>query len=280
MFLAFLTKTIQTMNKPISIRNLFTLLIRVFLTSFLLMVVVTSVFSARVTTSTRPGGVISDADLAIPVSGTVTDAAGVPLPGVNVVEKGTTNGTTTDVSGRFSLNVQGETSVLVFSFIGYATQEVAVGNRTDFSINLLEDVQALQEVVVVGYGTQEKVNLTGAVGVTTGEALKNRPIANVGEGLQGVVPNLNVNIRNGDPSEPIDFNIRGYESINGGAPLVLVDGVPMDLNTLNPSDIESVSVLKDASAAAVYGARAAFGVILVTTKKGKGEKYRWQNPSF
>lgn len=208
----------------------------------------------------------------ITVTGTVSDQAGQPLPGVNVVEKGTTNGTTTDVSGKFSLNVQGENSVLVFSFIGYATQEMPVGNRTDFSISLAEDVQALQEVVVVGYGTQEKVNLTGAVGVTTGESLKNRPIANVGEGLQGVIPNLNVNIRNGDPAEPIDFNVRGYESINGGQPLVLVDGVPMDLNRINPNDIESVSVLKDASAAAVYGARAAFGVILVTTKKGRGEK--------
>lgn len=210
--------------------------------------------------------------LVINVSGKVTDETGQILPGVNVVEKGTTNGTTTDIQGRFSLNVQGEASVLVFSFIGYATQEVTVGNRTDFSINLLEDVQALQEVVVVGYGTQEKVNLTGAVGVTSGEALKNRPIANVGEGLQGVVPNLNVNIRNGDPAQPIDFNVRGFESINGGQPLVLVDGVPMDLNRVNPNDIESVSVLKDASAAAVYGARAAFGVILVTTKKGQGEK--------
>jgi TonB-linked SusC/RagA family outer membrane protein len=134
------------------------------------------------------------------------------------------------------------------------------------------DIQSLSEIVVVGYGTQEKVNLTGAVGVTDGEVLQNRPIANVGEGLQGVVPNLNVDIRNGDPSQPIDFNIRGYESINGGQPLVLVDGVPMDLNKINPNDIESISVLKDASAAAVYGARAAFGVILVTTKRGEGEK--------
>lgn len=212
------------------------------------------------------------ATMAVAVSGTVADRSGQPVPGVNVVEKGTTNGTTTDASGKFSLNVQGENSILVFSFIGYTTQEIVVGNRTDFSVTLAEDVQSLEEVVVVGYGTQEKVNLTGAVGVTSGEALKNRPIANVGEGLQGLVPNLNVNIRNGDPSEPIDFNVRGYESINGGQPLVLVDGVPMDLNRLNPSDIESISVLKDASAAAVYGARAAFGVILVTTKKGHGDK--------
>jgi TonB-dependent SusC/RagA subfamily outer membrane receptor len=108
--------------------------------------------------------------------------------------------------------------------------------------------------------------------VAKGEVLQQRPIANVGEGLQGVIPNLNINIRNGDPAAGIDFNIRGYESINGGSPLVLVDGVPMDFNKLNPNDIESISVLKDAAAAAVYGARAAFGVILVTTKRGKSEK--------
>ena len=216
--------------------------------------------------------IFAKASAAIPVTGIVTEENGQPLPGVNVVEKGTTNGTTTDASGKFSLNIQSESSVLVFSFIGYTTQEVTVGNQTNINISLRTDVQALQEVVVVGYGTQEKVNLTGAVGVTSGEALRNRPIANVGEGLQGVVPNLNVNIRNGDPAEPIDFNVRGFESINGGAPLVLVDGVPMDLNRVNPNDVESISVLKDAAAAAVYGARAAFGVILVTTKKGRGEK--------
>lgn len=210
--------------------------------------------------------------LAVTVTGVVTDDANQPLPGVNVVEKGTTNGTTTDVSGRFSLNVQGESSILVFSFIGYATQEVTVGNRTNFNISLEADVTALQEVVVVGYGTQEKVNLTGAVGTASGEVLQNRPIANVGEGLQGMVPNLNVNIRNGDPTTPIDFNVRGFESINGGQPLILVDNVPMDLNAINPNDIESISVLKDAGSAAVYGARAAFGVILVTTKKGRGER--------
>src|SRR5687768_13158458 len=113
---------------------------------------------------------------AITVSGTVNDETGQALPGVNVVEKGTTNGTTTDATGRFSLNVQGESSVLVFSFIGYTTREITVANQTNFSINLQADVRALQEVVVVGYGTQEKVNLTGAVGVASGEQLQNRPI--------------------------------------------------------------------------------------------------------
>src|SRR5690606_20841304 len=111
-----------------------------------------------------------------------------------------------------------------------------------------------------------------AIGVAAAERLENRPIANAGEGLQGVIPNLNIAPRNGDPAQSPAFNIRGFQSINGGVPLVLVDNVPMDLNRINPNDIESVSVLKDASAAAVYGARAAFGVILVTTKKGSGDK--------
>ena len=202
------------------------------------------------------------------VSGEVIDQqTEEPLPGVNVVEKGTTNGTVTNINGEYTLNIS-DNATLVFSSVGYTQEEVQVGDRSVIDMAMVEDIQQLQELVVVGYGTEKKVNLTGAVGVTSGEVLEQRPIPNVGEGLQGVVPNLNVNIRNGDPSQPIDFNIRGFESINGGSPLILVDGVPMDLNRINPTDIESVSVLKDAAAAAVYGARAAFGVVLVTTKEG------------
>ncbi|CAN5591454.1 TonB-dependent receptor [soil metagenome] len=209
---------------------------------------------------------------AISVSGKVTSQeARESLPGVSVLVKGTTSGTVTDLDGNYTINAP-EDGTLVFSFIGFISQEVPVNSRNTIDVSMLTDVRSLQEVVVVGYGTQEKVNLTGAVGVTDGEVLRNRPIANVGEGLQGVIPNLNVNIRNGDPAEPIQFNVRGFTSINGGQPLILVDGVPMDLNRINPNDIESISVLKDAAAAAVYGARAAFGVVLVTTKKGKGER--------
>ncbi|GAA4467827.1 TonB-dependent receptor [Nibrella saemangeumensis] len=195
-----------------------------------------------------------------------------PLPGVSVLIKGTTQGTTTDNAGRYTLRVPNANATLVISFIGYVKQEVAVRGRSSIDITLETDTKALDEVVVVGYGTQEKVNLTGSVGVADRKRLENRPIASVGEGLQGVIPNLNVNVRNGDPSQAITFNIRGYESINGGSPLVLVDNVPMDLNRVNPNDIESISVLKDASASAVYGARAAFGVVLVTTKSGKAGK--------
>jgi TonB-linked SusC/RagA family outer membrane protein len=207
------------------------------------------------------------------VSGRITAAEnGEPLPGVSVLVKGTNQGTTTDNAGKYTLKTPNGNATIVVSFIGYLKQEIVVGSRSTIDFSMEIDTKALEEVVVVGYGTQEKVNLTGAVGVADSKRLMNRPIANAGEGLQGVIPNLNVNVRNGDPAQSVTFNIRGYESINGGSPLVLVDGVPMDLNRLNPNDIESISVLKDASAAAVYGARAAFGVVLVTTKSGKSGK--------
>jgi TonB-linked SusC/RagA family outer membrane protein len=206
------------------------------------------------------------------VSGTVKDETGSTLPGVSVVIKGTTRGTTTNGEGKFQLNLPNANTTLVFSFVGYGSKEIVVGNQTALDVNLTIEDKVLNEVVVVGYGTQQKVNLTGAVGVADAKRIENRPIANAGEGLQGVIPNLNITVRNGDPSVSPTFNVRGFESINGGSPLILVDNVPMDINRINPNDIESISVLKDASAAAVYGARAAFGVVLVTTKSGKAGK--------
>jgi TonB-linked SusC/RagA family outer membrane protein len=206
------------------------------------------------------------------VNGRVTDETGGALPGVSVVIKGTTRGTTTNGEGRYQIDVPNDNTTLVFSFVGYGSKEVLVGTQSTVNVSMTIEDKVLNEVVVVGYGTQQKVNLTGAVGVATAERLENRPIANAGEGLQGVIPNLNVSIRNGDPAQSTQFNIRGFESINGGSPLILVDNVPMDINRINPNDIESISVLKDASAAAVYGARAAFGVVLVTTKSGKAGK--------
>lgn len=210
-------------------------------------------------------------NLEVPITGTVLDQNGEPIPGATISIPGTTIGTATDLDGNFSIDVP-EGSTLVVSFIGFDSQSIEIGNQKVINITLIESTETLQEVVVVGYGTQKKVNLTGAVGVATSERLENRPIANVGEGLQGVIPNLNIAPRNGDPASSPSFNIRGFQSINGGSPLVLVDNVPMDLNRINPNDIESISVLKDAAAAAVYGARAAFGVILVTTKSGKAGK--------
>jgi TonB-linked SusC/RagA family outer membrane protein len=202
------------------------------------------------------------------VSGTVKDDAGNPLSNVSVVVKSTTRGTTTDGSGHFSIAANPK-DVLVFSFTGYKPQEVAVVNLSPLTIAMVATSNALDEVVVVGYGTQKKVNLTGAVGMVTSERLENRPIVDAGQGLQGVVPGLNVSIRNGDPTSAPEFNIRGFTSINGGSPLILVDNVPMPLQMINPDDIASVTVLKDAAASAIYGARAAFGVILVETKQGK-----------
>jgi TonB-linked SusC/RagA family outer membrane protein len=241
--------------------RLFNLVVKRSLYGLMCLMLMSSVFSYGSTAQDRT------------ITGTITsseDNSG--LPGVNVIVKGTSTGTVTDIEGNYSLDVPAGGVALVFSSVGFVTQEVMIGDQSVINLTLQADVTALEEIVVVGYGTQEKVNLTGAVGVAKGEVLQQRPIANVGEGLLGVIPNLNVNIRNGDPAENIEFNVRGFESINGGAPLVLVDGVPMELNRVNPNDIESISVLKDAAAAAVYGARAAFGVVLVTTKKGKGDK--------
>ncbi len=202
------------------------------------------------------------------VTGTVTDSDGIPLPGATIVVKGTNTGTVSDFDGNYVIQASAN-DILVFSYIGYKTTELPVSGNSTVDASLSIDAGQLEEVVVVGYGTQKKKNLTGSVGIADAERLENRPITSAGQGLQGVVPNLNVSIRNGDPTQGADFNIRGFESINGGSPLVLVDGVPMDLERINPNDIKSVSVLKDASAAAVYGARGAFGVILVETKKGR-----------
>ncbi|MBD8487766.1 TonB-dependent receptor [Echinicola sp. CAU 1574] len=215
------------------------------------------------------------------------------IPGVTVRVKGGNTGTVTDIDGKFTIEVPDGSAVLVISSIGYKTTEVTVGDQTIIDVKLEEDTQALDEVVVVGYGTQKKVNLTGAVSQVTSEMLENRPVANIGQALQGTIANLNVGISNGSPNTVPSFNVRGGTSFSGGSfqtgsPLILVDGVEMDINQLNPEDIESVSVLKDAASAAIYGARAAYGVMLVTTKKGaktEGTKitysnaFQWNKPS-
>jgi TonB-linked SusC/RagA family outer membrane protein len=205
------------------------------------------------------------------ITGRIMDEEGLPLPGVSVVIKGTTAGTVSNSDGTYSLNNVSQDASLVFSFVGMKTKEVVVGNQTTINVTLEAEAYSLAEVVAVGYGTQKKANLTGSVDMVTADRLENRPITNVGEGLQGLIPNLNVTIFSGDPTRSTDLNVRGFESINGGEPLILVDGVPMDLNRINPQDIESITVLKDAAAGAVYGARAAFGVIMVETKKGSGD---------
>ena len=204
--------------------------------------------------------------------GTVKDATGEPIVGASVVVKGTTNGVITDLDGNFSLQNVKKGDLISISFIGFVTQDVKWDGQS-LNVTLEEDIQTLEEVVVVGYGSQKKANLTGAVSsVKMSETLGNRPISNVTAALQGAVPGLKIESSTGTPGGTMSYNIRGNTSINGGSPLVLVNNVPMDINMIDPQDIESVSVLKDAASAAIYGARAAFGVILITTKQGGKER--------
>lgn len=207
------------------------------------------------------------------VTGKVTGETGEGLPGVTVLLKGTNAGTTTDFNGSFALSVPAGAGTLVVSFVGYNTQEVALNNRTVVNIRLQPDVKALSEVVVVGYGTQKKANLTGAVDQVTSEVFENRSVPNLSQGLQGVIPNLNLRPTDGKPIQSPGYNVRGTTSIGqGGSALVLIDGVEGDPQLVNPNDIASISVLKDAASAAIYGARGAFGVVLITTKNPSKDK--------
>lgn len=209
----------------------------------------------------------------ITVTGMVLDNAGIALIGVNVLVKGTSNGVSTDTEGRFELKNVPPGAALQVSYIGYKAQEIKAAPV--LKIVLHEDNEVLDEVVVVGYGVQKKINLAGAVESVSSKTLENRSTNNVGLALQGLVPNLNITPSGGQADDVPQFNVRGETSINGGTPLILVDGIPTtagDFSRMNAMDIENISVLKDASSAAIYGARAAFGVILVTTKKGQGDK--------
>lgn len=222
------------------------------------------------------------------VKGIVKEASGEPVIGCNVVEEGTTNGVITDIDGSFTLNVA-PGATLKFSYLGYKTQLVKVDDRNEYPITMTEDSEQLGEVVVVGFGTQKKVNLTGSVGMVNAKELESRPVANATQALQGLVPGLQISQNNGRLDGTPSINIRGIGTISSGssgAPLVLIDGMEGDLNTINPQDIENISVLKDAAASSIYGSRAPFGVILVTTKSGKAGKttvnynnsFRWNTP--
>jgi TonB-linked SusC/RagA family outer membrane protein len=209
----------------------------------------------------------------ITITGTVTDDKGTSLPGATVQVKGTNQGVLTDSNGKYSIDVASLNVTLTFSFVGYAPKEIAVQGQNSVNAMLTSELQDLGEVVVVGYGTQKKLNLTAAVDQVSGETLENRPVPNVTKGLQGVLPNLNIRLLDGKPIQSPSYNIRGTTSIGqGGSALILIDGVEGDPSLLNPNDIASVSVLKDAASASIYGARGAFGVVLITTKnpeKGK-----------
>lgn len=219
------------------------------------------------------------------ITGRVTDNSG-PLPGVNVVVQNTTIGTVTDFDGNYSINVPDGATTLVFSYIGYTTQEVPIDGRTSIDLTMSEDAQALSEVVVVGYGTQRKADLTGAVGSLGAAQIETKPITSPDQALAGTLAGVNITNRSGDPGAPISVNIRGVGTPGVNDPLWVIDGVPIvqttniTVNTssttdsnplagLNANDIESIDVLKDAASTAIYGARAANGVIIVTTKRGK-----------
>lgn len=214
------------------------------------------------------------------ISGTIRDeASGDPLPGVNILEKGTSNGAITDSNGQYSINVRSESTTLVFSFIGFATQEITVGSRSVIDVTLTADVRALEEVVVVGYGEQRKSIVTGAISRVSGENLTNIPNGRIETALQGRVAGVTISQNSGQPGSSSTIRIRGIATFGdaGNNPLWVVDGIVVDagaIGYLNQQDIESIEVLKDATSAAIYGTRAATGVIIVTTKKGKlGNKF-------
>ncbi|SCD19146.1 SusC family [Proteiniphilum saccharofermentans] len=220
------------------------------------------------------------------IKGSVTDDSGEPLIGVNIVEKGTTNGTITDINGLFTLDVA-EGSNLVVSYVGFEDKEIVIDSKTEYYILLSESILGIDEVVIVGYGTMKKQNLTGAVSaVKFDEAMTSRPTLNLSSALTGLSAGLNISQLSGTPgAENVNIMVRGRGTMNDSSPLVIIDGVPGALNDVNPNDVESVSVLKDAASSAIYGSRAANGVILVTTKRGSEEKVNvtyngyvgWQN---
>ena len=212
------------------------------------------------------------------ISGTITDDDGMPLPGANIIEKGTSNGVQTDFDGNFTINVSDENAVLVVSFVGFLNQEIEVGNQNSVAVQLMSDAESLEEVVVTGYGSQRKSDVTGAISSIKTEDFNRGVVANPGQLLQGKISGVNVTATSGEPGAAQNIIIRGIGSLRSGTtPLFVVDGFIIDnssfgvtnpLNFINPQDIASIDVLKDASAAAIYGARAANGVIVITTKKG------------
>lgn len=215
------------------------------------------------------------------ISGTITDDASNPLPGVSVLAKGTQKGTTTNTQGEYSLSVPGNSRSLVFSYIGYKTMEVAINNESSISLKLEPTAEALGELVVVGYGSQKKTSLTGAVSSVTPKELKALPVVSATQALQGRVPGVQITNNSGPGTEPV-VRIRGVGSVSlNPNPLYVIDGVPAGgLNNIDPKDIESLEVLKDASAAAIYGSRAANGVVLITTKKGTPGKIQINLDSY
>jgi len=202
------------------------------------------------------------------IKGRVVDNKGAGIPGATVLVEGTNTGTVTDIDGNFSLDIP-DNAVLIFSFIGYEQQRIEVGNQSEINLTLTENLSSLDEVVVVGYGTQKKVNLTGAVSTIKSDEIVNQPVGQTSMALQGIAPGVTVTQRSGQPgSDGGAIRIRGLGTLGNSSPLVMVDGVETSMDNVDPNEIESISILKDASSAAIYGARAANGVVLITTKRG------------
>ena len=210
------------------------------------------------------------------VTGAVTDEWGEPMPGVNVIEKGTLNGVITDLDGKYRVTVPDRDKVLLFSFLGFVATEQVVGSQNVINIVMREETKMLDEVVVIGYGTRQRKSVTGAIDQVSSQVFENRPVGNAMQALQGASPNLIIQQRSMNPNDNnMNINIRGISSMGNNDPLIVIDGLISGtgtLNNLNPNDIETVSVLKDAGSAAIYGSRSANGVILVTTKKGSKNK--------
>lgn len=222
------------------------------------------------------------------VTGKVTDKNGDTMPGVTVLIKGTTNGTITDIDGNYIISNITDGVTLQFSFIGMKSQEIVVAGQTSINVTMVKDAIGLEEVVAVGYGVQKKVNLTGSVATVDSKMLDNRPMSNVSAGLSGLLPGVYVKQSSGMPgNDGGTIRIRGTGTLNNSAPMVIVDGVESSMSELSPEDIGSISVLKDAASAAIYGSKAANGVILITTKKGKegapvvkySGDFGWQAPT-
>lgn len=205
------------------------------------------------------------------ITGQILDEEGEPIIGANIMEKGTTNGIVSDFDGNFTLNVS-DNAVLSISYIGYISQEINTAGKTTFNITLIEDSQALEEVVVIAYGEQKRSSFTGSAAVVSSEAISKRPVTNAMAALEGITPGVQVQTSSGGPNSSPSFRIRGVGSINSStSPLIVVDGVPYEggWNNINPNDVESITVLKDAASTAIYGARGGNGVVLLTTKSGK-----------
>ncbi|MBN8824925.1 MULTISPECIES: TonB-dependent receptor [unclassified Spirosoma] len=245
---------------------------------------------SRESSLTLPSRLPSEVKLAdIPVQGTVVDDKGEGLPGVSIVIKGSQKGTTTDALGKYRLDVPNASAVLIFSYVGYLAQEVTVGNQTTLDVTLKADNKTLDEIVVVGYGTVKKKDLTGSVGVISNKEIKDLGVTRIEQGLAGRVAGVQVKVVSGEPGAAPQIRVRGIGSISAGAsPLYVVDGFPTDnIQTLNPNDIETLDILKDASATAIYGSRGSNGVVIITTKRGKAGKanitldtyYGWQSVS-